>query len=127
MSERPMSVISTRQEIMLSTVFVYPPIPYRDLDWSAVDASTFDADWDGELERYVTSCPQGSGATESDAIADLIEKIEDSPLPSPAAAKESEAAGHHSPGSGRPAFDHARLDRARLMDLERASGCYDLE
>src|SRR5438445_754591 len=43
-----------------------PPIPWRHFDYSAIDDNSFDADWDGE--RYVTKCPIGHGATETEAI-----------------------------------------------------------
>jgi hypothetical protein len=75
MSTRLASVVATRQEIHLSTTFVYPPIPVRDYDWSAIDSNTYDCDWDGE--QYVSRCPQGSGRTEAEAIADLFEQIEE--------------------------------------------------
>lgn len=47
------------------TNFEYPPIPIRSFDWSAVD----DATYDGE------GCPIGRGATEQEAIDDLLEQI----------------------------------------------------
>lgn len=77
MSERRMSVIATQEEIILSTNAVFPPIPTRNFDWSAIDANTYDADWDGELERYITSCPQGFGSTEYEAILDLLRQFEE--------------------------------------------------
>lgn len=75
--KRQLSIIATRREIELSTSFDYPPIPARSFDWSAIDANTFDADWDGHEWRYVTSCPIGSGATEQEAIDDLFDKMEE--------------------------------------------------
>lgn len=57
------------------THYQFPPIPIRTLDWSAIDSNTFDADFDGE--RYVTKCPIGRGATEIDAIRDLLNQIEE--------------------------------------------------
>lgn len=51
------------------TNFVYPPIPIRNCDWSAV----FD-DYDGAED---SNCPLGRGATEKEAIQALIEQIED--------------------------------------------------
>lgn len=50
------------REITVTTHFVYPPIPIRSMDWSA----DFD-DPEG---------PQGTGATESEAIADLLDNYE---------------------------------------------------
>jgi len=49
----------------IRTDFVYPPIPLRQFDWCAVDDDT-----------YEPGCPIGWGATESDAVADLLEQIE---------------------------------------------------
>ena len=43
------------------------PIPIRGFDWSAVD----DATYDGE------GCPIGYGATEAEAVADLLEQLEE--------------------------------------------------
>ena len=50
----------------IRTTFVYPPIPIRSCDWIAVDDDTYDGE----------GCPIGSGATEAEAIADLMEKLE---------------------------------------------------
>lgn len=44
----------------IRTEFVYPPIPIRDFDWSAV------------RDNYEPGCPIGYGRTEEAAIADLI-------------------------------------------------------
>jgi len=44
---------------------VCPPIPTRDLDWSAVD------------DNYEPGHAIGTGATEDAAIADLIEQLEE--------------------------------------------------
>jgi hypothetical protein len=48
----------------ISTQYIYPPIPIRDFDWSAIDNDT-----------YEPGCPQGFGRTEEEAIADLLQKI----------------------------------------------------
>lgn len=64
---------------------------------------------------------------EIDEIGEESSRQETSSQAVSAAREESEAAGQHTPDSGRPAFDHARLDRVRLAEMERASGCYDLE
>lgn len=53
----------------IETDFVYPPIPDRRFDWSAV---TEDADGAPDA-----SCPIGHGRTEAEAVADLLQKIED--------------------------------------------------
>jgi hypothetical protein len=47
----------------IRTYHVYPPIPIRDFDWSAVDDDTYDGE----------GCPIGYGRTEQEAIADLLE------------------------------------------------------
>lgn len=43
------------------------PIPTRAFDWQAYDAATYDGE----------GGPIGHGATEQEAIADLLEQIED--------------------------------------------------
>jgi hypothetical protein len=49
----------------IRTNFEYPPIPDRRFDWSAVDDDTYDGAED-------SNCPIGRGATEQEAINDLI-------------------------------------------------------
>lgn len=61
--------------IKVSTNFDYPPIPVRDMDWSAVDDSTYDCDCDED--GYFSTCPVGRGATEQAAIDDLMAQIEE--------------------------------------------------
>lgn len=51
------------------TDFDMKPIPTRNHDWTA----TFD-DYDGTED---SGCPLGSGATEREAIQDLVEQVED--------------------------------------------------
>ena len=46
------------------------PIPLRQFDWSAVDDDTYDGSEDSH-------CPIGYGATEAEAIADLLREIEE--------------------------------------------------
>ena len=46
----------------------YPPIPTRDHDWSAV---TDNYDWAPDSK----DCPRGYGATEIEAINDLVEQL----------------------------------------------------
>jgi hypothetical protein len=53
----------------IRTKLIYPPIPIRQFDWSAVDDSTYDG----------PGCPIGTGTTEQEAIADLLQQIEESP------------------------------------------------
>lgn len=49
------------------TYFVYPPIPDRRFDWSAIDDDTYDG----------PGCPIGHGATKEEAIADLMDQLEE--------------------------------------------------
>lgn len=53
--------------IKVRTSFDCPPIPVRGADWSAIDDSTYDGE----------GCEIGRGATEQEAIADLIWQIEE--------------------------------------------------
>ncbi len=48
----------------IRTTYVYPPIPIRQFDWSAVDNDTYDGE----------GCPIGTGATEQAAVMDLYEQ-----------------------------------------------------
>jgi len=50
----------------IKTSYDYPPIPCRKIDWSA---------WDDDLGADTS--PIGRGETEQDAIADLLEQIEE--------------------------------------------------
>lgn len=52
------------------TEFVYPPIPVRSFDWSAT-YDDYDVDCDGD--GFFSNCPVGRGATEAEAVLDLIE------------------------------------------------------
>lgn len=49
----------------IKTSFVYPPIPIRCFDWQAYDYDTYDGE----------GCPLGHGATEQEAIDDLLQQI----------------------------------------------------
>jgi len=60
--------------IKVRTTFEYPPIPVRDMDWSAIDDDTYDVDCDGD--GFFSNSPVGRGATEEAAIQDLLEQIE---------------------------------------------------
>jgi hypothetical protein len=51
----------------IKTFYDPPPIPIRGCDWQAIDDETYDG------EGY----PIGYGATEQEAIDDLLSKIED--------------------------------------------------
>jgi hypothetical protein len=59
--------------IKVSTTFENPPIPIRSMDWSAVDSNTYDADCD--QDGFFTTCLIGRGATELEAVFDLLEQI----------------------------------------------------
>lgn len=59
-------IAANGQPIRVATCHEYPPIPIRDMDWSAVDDQTYDGS---------PSDPVGTGATEQEAIDDLMEKI----------------------------------------------------
>jgi hypothetical protein len=57
-----------KTEALLSrirTEHVFPPIPLRQFDWSAV------------LDDYDPGCPIGQGPTEEAAVADLLDQISD--------------------------------------------------
>ena len=73
---RPMSIIATKHEIVLTTVCVCPPIPFRGWDWDAYDENRFNPDYDYETGMYVCKMPRGAGATEAEAIDTLIDELE---------------------------------------------------
>jgi hypothetical protein len=54
----------------IATTFDYPPIPIRCWDWAAYLADEYDGAPDAGWQ------PVGHGATEAEAIADLLEQIE---------------------------------------------------
>lgn len=73
--KRPFQLLSDRSLIDLKTADRYPPIPYRHMDWSAIDDNTYDVGCD---ERgYFSTSPHGIGPTELAAIDDLLDQIED--------------------------------------------------
>jgi hypothetical protein len=75
---RPLAVLATRKEIELTTTPVYPPIPTTAYDWSAIDSNTYDVSgYDGETGFAYSSHPCGVGATELEAIDDLLDQIEE--------------------------------------------------
>ena len=53
-----------RPEFKIITEHVFPPIPVRSFDWSAVWN-----DYDGADD---SNCPTGSGSTEKEAVQDLV-------------------------------------------------------
>lgn len=52
----------------IKTEFVYPPIPIRRFDWSAIDEDTYNGD---------PTDPIGFGHTRAEAVQDLLERIEE--------------------------------------------------
>lgn len=57
----------------IRTEFIYPPIPDRRFDWSAIDADTYD----GAPDTKHPFNAIGYGRTEQEAIADLLSQLED--------------------------------------------------
>jgi hypothetical protein len=55
--------------ITVRTTNEFPPIPIRQFDWSAIDDDTYDGADDSH-------CPIGRGATEQEAIDDLLEQLD---------------------------------------------------
>ena len=53
------------EAMRIRTEFVYPPIPIRQFDWSAVDDDTYDG----------PGSAIGTGPTERAAIEDLMEQL----------------------------------------------------
>jgi hypothetical protein len=80
--------------VKIHTSFDYPPISVRTFDWSAV---TDDYDCDCDQDGFFSTCPVGHGATEQDAIEDLLEQIADQDLDHLASEIASPVIGH--PGS----------------------------
>jgi hypothetical protein len=54
------------RKLTISTSCVCPPIPDRSFDWSAIDSSTYAGE----------GSPQGRGATEQEAIDDLLQQLD---------------------------------------------------
>lgn len=59
----------------IKTDFWMKPGPSRQFDWSAIDDNTYDCDCD--QDGFFSTSPIGYGATEQEAIDDLIAQIED--------------------------------------------------
>ena len=59
---------------------VFPPIPTRNFDYCAIDSDTYDASYEGEDENghHWKSSPVGHGATEAEAIEDLLDQLAES-------------------------------------------------
>lgn len=60
--------------VKIHTNFDYPPIPVRDMDWSAV-TDNYDADCDED--GFFSTSPCGRGPTEQDAITDLLDQLQE--------------------------------------------------
>ncbi len=60
--------------VIIHTNHDYPPIPDRSMDWSAV---TDDYDCDCDQDGFFSTHPVGRGPTEQEAIADLLEQLEE--------------------------------------------------
>lgn len=60
--------------VKIHTSFDYPPIPIRNLDWSAV---TDNYDCDCDQDGYFSTSPAGHGRTEQEAIQDLLDQLEE--------------------------------------------------
>jgi len=54
--------------VQIKTTYWPKPIPTDKFDWSAIDDATYDG----------PGCPMGTGTTEQEAIADLMEQLEES-------------------------------------------------
>lgn len=70
-----MMAIHQVKGVRVYTVFECPPIPVRAFDWSAVDDATYDCDCD--QDGFFSTSPIGRGATEQEAIDDLLMQMED--------------------------------------------------
>ena len=55
-----------QKKVTVRTHYEPPPIPIRDMDWTAIDDRTYDG----------PGCHIGYGATEQEAIDDLVEKLD---------------------------------------------------
>jgi hypothetical protein len=71
-TNHPLALPYKEPDMKIRTTHVYPPIPVRSFDWSAVDDDTYDADCD--QDGFFSTSPIGWGATEAEAIADLKEQ-----------------------------------------------------
>lgn len=56
----------------IQTYYDPPPIPMRHFDWSAIDRNTYDGAEDSANRHQI-----GWGRTEQEAIADLLEQLDD--------------------------------------------------
>lgn len=56
----------------IRTLFVYPPIPDRRFDWSALDEDTYDGAEDSSTRHQI-----GYGETEIQAVRELLDILEE--------------------------------------------------
>ena len=56
----------------IRTEYIHPPVPCRSYDWCAYDEDTYDGAEDSE-------CVMGWGATEQEAIDDLLGMLKETP------------------------------------------------
>ena len=54
----------------IETNYDFPPIPVRNMDWSAIDSDSYDGAED-------SNCPHGHGATKQEAVNDLLQQVYD--------------------------------------------------
>jgi hypothetical protein len=73
-SRLSLSVRAAKLGVKVRTDHVFPPIPVRSMDWAAIDDNTYDGAEDSR-------CPVGRGATELEAIEDLLEQLEERTAP----------------------------------------------
>ena len=62
--------LPTWNGVPIITRNVYPPIPDRSMDWEAVTAN-----YDVCCEECGANEPEGRGATEMQAVCDLVEQL----------------------------------------------------
>jgi hypothetical protein len=60
--------------VKITTHYDPKPIPVRVFDWSAIGSDTYDAEWLGAEDGW-RGGPQGFGATEQEAVQDLMEQL----------------------------------------------------
>ena len=61
--------------MILKVIYEFPPIPARNFDYRAIDESTYDCgEIDGETMRPTNPNIEGWGATEHEAVMDLLRK-----------------------------------------------------
>lgn len=66
-----LSVRAVKLGLKVRADYVFPPISDRSMDWAAIDDNSYDGAEDSH-------CPVGRGATELEAIEDLLTQIEES-------------------------------------------------